>query len=211
MSVLGIVVLSMVGGVLLAALVALVGYLAYTAMKLRAELRVHEANLNSALAEHRKVMADAHGELARAVAGVHGDELALASKRAVMAAHRIEQAALGFADLAKAMLNLDGTEMEAGEAGEAGASGEPTQGGQGGGQSGQGGQGIDGSEGLGRNGTASRRSIFSTPPPPMPPDAYAPVDKTGEPFITQSRVVQGDAAAARMDGGLGIQGLEVEE
>ena len=201
MSVLGIVVLSMVGGVLLAALVALVGYLAYTAMKLRAELRVHEANLNSALAEHRKVMADAHGELARAVAGVHGDELALASKRAVMAAHRIEQAALGFADLAKAMLNLDGTEMEAGEAGEAGASVESTQGGQ----------GIDGSEGLGRTGTASRRSIFSTPPPPMPPDAYAPVDKTGEPFITQSRVVQGDAAAARMDGGLGIQGLEVEE
>jgi hypothetical protein len=203
MSILGIVVLAMVGGVLLAALVALVGYLAYTAVKLRAELSVHEVSLNAALTEHRAVMKAAHDELARAVAGIHGDELALASRSAVMAAQRIERAALGFAELAKAMLNLEGMGME--------AAGEDGQGGGQGGHGGQGGQGPDGSEGLGM-GTSARRTLFTRGPlPSMPPNAYAQLDESGEPFVTRSRVAEGDAAAARMDGGLGIQGLEVDE
>ena len=104
MNVVGIVVLALISGLFLAILLAGVGLLIWTNLRLQkvivqtqSELQNHQTSLMTFLASHKS-------ELTSMISKINGDELAVASKSILSSASRIEKACIAFGELAKYML-----------------------------------------------------------------------------------------------------------
>lgn len=151
--------------------------------------------------------------LTTAITAIHGDDLKLASRQATAAANRIEHAALGFAELAKTM--LEGGEVGSGYGTDLGMdTGDENEHDPG--------VGEDSAAGSSRRymsiphptpfpyRAASASASMSASSPIYPPTATAPRMPDGSSYISQSRVAQGDAAEQRLQQGMGVMGLDVD-
>ena len=105
MSTLGIVFLSLFGGMCLVLLLALAIYLGWSGYKLDRLVRQLQTDFPALLASHSAEMKLQQELLRQRVAAINGEQLAESSRAATIAARRIETAAVAFADLAKHLLS----------------------------------------------------------------------------------------------------------
>jgi hypothetical protein len=103
-STLGIVVLSLFGGLILAIMIGAIAVLIWTNLKLQQTVLQTKLDLESRQTNLIKFLEEHKSELVSMIKKINGDSLELASKSIHLSAGRIEKACVAFGELAKYML-----------------------------------------------------------------------------------------------------------
>lgn len=212
MTTLAIVILAMFAGAAVTALIALCVYLVWETRRLHGDVARISAEFPELLTAAHAEFTAMRDSLAKQIACLHGDEWTEASRQAIAAAVRMERAAIGFADVVKAMYTDTGM-ADAVAGAENGGEGTGVDGGVETDEEAPAAGGLDADiadivrqmrTGRGSRGSGIRNGIGSG----LPPNAYAPPAEGGQSYVGQSRVAVGDAEDEILNGGTGVRGME---
>jgi hypothetical protein len=104
MNTLGIVVLSLLGGLFLAILIGAVVFLIVVCLKLQKSVTSAQSQLSNLIVQHDTTVSQFRTDINLAISRINGEALEQAAKSNLLSAQRIEKACIAFGELAKYML-----------------------------------------------------------------------------------------------------------